>query len=163
MSQTPKFICRQPHRLDTPDSHHIAVSGSTQNTTERTQQTETAIQLISSRRVRSDLLRSREISSANRLLRIVRGSVPETSSARARRSKHGSSDSDGAHLTPSSGPWRRVGARRSRFLVFAFRFVGLPAVPQNFRNCKPTAEHFLLPTSAHARHSQVLTNEKETW
>src|SRR5260370_17795995 len=99
MSQTPKFICRQPHRLDTPDSHHIAVSGSTQNTTERTQQTETAIQLISSRRVRSDLLRSREISSANRLLRIARGSVPETSAALPTRSQHGPSD---PHPPPSS-------------------------------------------------------------
>src|SRR5260370_16538780 len=108
MSQTPKFICRQPHRLDTPDSHHIAVSGSTQNTTERTQQTETAIQLISSRRVRSDLLRSREISSANRLLRIVRGSVPETSSARPPRSKHGSSYSEGPTLNPPTEPCTRL-------------------------------------------------------
>src|SRR5260370_30648715 len=117
MAQPPKFTCRQPHRLDTPASHHIAVRGPTQNTTERTQQTETAIQLISSRRVRSDLLRSREISSANRLLRIVRGSVPETSSARARPPKHGSSDSDGAHLTPNPRPLRRGGARPSIFLL----------------------------------------------
>jgi hypothetical protein len=29
-------------------------------------------------------------------------------------------------------------------------FVGLPAVPQDFRTYEPTAEHLLLPTSAHS-------------
>jgi hypothetical protein len=42
-------------------------------------------------------------------------------------------------------------ARRHRFLVFPVRFVGLLAVPQNFQSYEPTAERFLLPTSAHAQ------------
>ena len=60
---------------------------------------------------------------------------------------------DTAHLTPTTlDMGQQQHARRFTCLVFAVRFVGLPVVPQNFQRYEPTAERFLLPTSAHARH-----------
>jgi len=52
-------------------------------------------------------------------------------------------------LVPAALNMERDHARRLRFLVLAVRFVGLPAVPQNFQSYKPTLSASycsLLPT-----------------
>src|SRR5690242_12183413 len=92
-------------------------------------------------RPRLHFLASRRASYRNSLLSVIVRGALFRKLARPRCC----SDSDGAHLTPQLWTWTTIGARRPRFLVFAVRFVGLPAVPQNFQNYEPTAEYFLLP------------------